>query len=430
MTSELRGFTPSAFPRLRQCLGSVVLQRAEEVLPSMRRGTAIHRYLERISHGMTPAQSLALVDDEWKDDASAVDLDGLPPLASGSAEVGLLLDVEAGTARVVGVGVTREEVKAAARPGEIPMLMDWCATEGNCGVVIDHKTGRQEELARAAANLQVRTYAAAALLAFSWESVRYGLIRVDGDRPRWDMAEMDWLEAQDVLEEVRALRAAALAALEAHAATGAMPTLRLGPWCDWCPAARFCPARTRGVLAVLDGTAARTVEEAKTGTYTPEQLGAIYSRLLATREGIDTMLADIKTLAKQVPGGLPLPSGKVLGPVEKTTASPDPERVVAALAPLLGEEAAREALVTPPPKTSWDRIRGVGEKYVLPDRLRAWDENRATKKGRRPSAGTVAADLRKHLEACGAVKVSGYVSVEEVAPESPRLLATTSEVDG
>lgn len=417
MSAQLHGFTPSSFPRLKRCLGALVLPRVDEVVPAMRRGTAIHAYLERIANGATPSESLAQVEDEWREDCAALELGGLPPLASGLPEAGFLLDVDAGTARYVLGASTREEVRAAARDGETPMLVDWVAQEGAGGVVLDWKTGRQEELAPAARNLQIRTYAATALLAYGWESVRYGLIRVDGYRPRWDTAEMDWLEAQDVLAEVRELRGAGVKVVEAHAKDGTLPPLRMGPWCDWCPAARQCPARVRGVLAVLDGTAGRAVSESR--TLRPEEAGELYSRLMAARDAVDTMLGDLKALAKQVP--LPLPSGKVLAQVEKSEASPDPERVVGVLTRLYGEDAARHALIQPPPKTSWSHLKAWGEAYLLTERQRAWDENRAPKKGRRPSAGTVAVELRKTLESAGAVKRSTYLVVTEVSPESSKL---------
>lgn len=424
MPAQLHGFTPSAFPRLKRCLGGLVLERAEEVLPSMERGTAIHAYLERIANGETPAESLAKAPEKWREDCSSVDLGGLPPLASGLAEAGFLLDMDAGTARVVPDAHTREAVRAASREGETPMLVDWVAQDGTGGVLLDWKTGRQEELARASVNLQIRTYAATALLAYGWESVRYGLIRVDGDRPYWDMAEMDWLGAQEVLEEVRVLRGTAVVAVEANAANGGLPSLRLGPWCDWCPSARFCPARTRGVLALLDGTAGRAVSEAS--TMSPEAAGELYSRLLAAEDAVKTMLADLKALAKQVP--LPLPSGKVLAPVEKSEVSPDAERVVSVLSRVYGEEVARAALVQPPPKTSWAHLKDWAEAYVLPERQRAWDENRGAKKGRRPSAGMVAGEIRKALEAAGAVKVSSWLEVRELAPDAKALHNGSEEI--
>lgn len=422
---KLNGFTPSALPRLARCLGSMVLERADEVLPSMERGTSIHAYLERIANGATPSESLAKAPEKWREDCAAVDLGGLPPLASGLAEVGFLLDVDAGTACVAPDAHTREAVRAEARNGETPMLVDWLAQDGEGrGIVLDWKSGRSEDLARAAVNLQIRTYAATALLAYGWESVRYGLIRVDGDWPYWDMAEMDWLGAQEVLEEVRALRAAAVAAVEAHAKDGALPPLRLGPWCDWCPSARFCPARTRGVLALLDGTAGRAVSEAS--AMAPEAAGELYSRLLAAEDAVKTMLADLKALAKQVP--LPLPSGKVLAPVERSETSPDAERVVSVLARVYGEEAARAALVQPSPKTSWAHLKDWAEAYVLPERQRAWDENRGAKKGRRPSAGVVAGEIRKALEAAGAVKVSSWLEVRELAPDAKALHNGSEEI--
>jgi hypothetical protein len=177
----------------------------------------------------------------------------------------------------------------------------------------------------------------------------------------------------------------------------------------------------RGVLAVLDGTAGRSVAEAKAGAMTPAQLGEAFSRLMAVKDATETMLADIKLLAAQVPGGLPLPSGKVLAEVEETKKSPDPERIVAVLARVYGEDAAKAALVQPPPKATWAHLKAWGESYVLAELQRAWDEGRGEKNGRRPSAGTVSTQLRKMLESAGAVKVSTYRAVVEVQPESPKL---------
>jgi hypothetical protein len=96
--------------------------------------------------------------------------------------------------------------------------------------------------------------------------------------------------------------------------------------------------------------------------------------------------------------------------------------VVAVLARLYGEEAARHALVQPPPKASWAHLKAWGEAYVLPERQRAFDEDRGGKKGRRPSAGTISTELRRTLESAGAVKRSTYTAVVEVSPESPKLV--------
>ena len=159
---------------------------------------------------------------------------------------------------------------------------------------------------------------------------------------------------------------------------------------------------------------------------TPEQAGEVYSRLLAARDAVDVMIADLKVLAKQTP--LPLPSGKVLTQVEKSETSPDAEKVLLVLGRLYGAEAAQDALTTPPPpKASWKSIREFGERHVLPELQVAWDQNRGSKRGRRPSAGTVATELRKTLEAAGAVKVTGWVEVREVAPESNQLMSTSEE---
>ena len=401
-------FTPSAGPRLQRCLGGAVLPAVDEDWESAQRGRALHGYMRSLALGKARKEALALVPEEWRTDAERIA--PVEDIASGRPEVGLSLDLTTGEARLLGEDMTREQVREMKPPGSIGMLTDWLSVEPGTTVVRDWKTGWMEDLAPAAEHLQLRTYTAAALLALGKPHGRGELWHWDGVRWRVEAVTLDWLGAEEVLEEVRELVAKARTAQAAYAERGELPRLAVGPWCTWCPAQRACPALTGGLVAVLRGEATpRPVAE-----LTPEEAGSAYEMVRQLRARLDGLEADLKTLAGRTP--LPLPGGKVLRLQEVERTSVDVDAAWGWLAQRYGE-AVPKAAENVKRTMSWESLGDSLRENVLPGLLQAHAEKRLA--GRKPSLARLLDEARSGLEAVGAVKVSVHTQVRATALELP-----------
>ncbi len=397
--------TPSALPRLRLCLGSVVLPNASQEAPSMARGTAKHAYLQALTNGTPRAVALSAVPEEWRADAAAMDVDALPPLTSASAEVALAWHVATDACRVLGVGLTREAARVACRPGEMPMVVDRLgAASPTSGVVVDWKTGWQEDLAPAAEHWQLLTYAAVALLAYGWDEVTAALCRVDASPPRWDSTRLDWLGAGAHLARVRALLARAEAAQETYHQRGELPTLRTGKHCAWCPARLACPGRVGAAVSLL-----RERPEAGVAplVLSLEEAGAAWERAKLAEEVAREVRLSMEQVAREA-GGLPLPGGGALVPVEESEESMDAARVEAWLLARYGSEVA-EAVVTRRHSATWATLKAALREKVLP--MRRAEHEATGAPGRAPTLASLERDVREQLRLAGAVEVTRRAAV-------------------
>lgn len=403
-------FTPSSGPRLEKCLGAAVLPNVDESWESSERGRALHTYMERRASGDSRQVALAAVAEKWRDDAERIDVP--EDVDKGCPEVAMALDLAKGTARVLGERMTRESARKATRSSEIPMVPDWLALAGTSSAVLrDWKMGRMEDLEAAREHLQLLTYAATALLAYGLETVRAELWHWDGLRWWVDSVTLDWLDAESVLDRVRALLGKADAAREAYARDKVLPRLSVGAWCSWCPSRRACPA----VAAPVDMALGRGGEWTET---TPEGLGAAYEALLQAQAWIDERLTDVRRLAES--GPLPLPSGKVLRLQEVETRKVDVEAALPVLEARFGAAVA-QAAVKRTASIPWQYLNDALRHNVLPERLAQHKE------GRKPSAAALAREAREALLAAGAVKVSTHTQLCEVRAELVAGEAETEE---
>jgi hypothetical protein len=331
-------FTPSSYQRLAKCLGASVLPWVNETQPSMARGTALHVFLERVALGQSREAALGMVPPEWAYDAEAIDLSCLPDLTKGLPEVGMAWNPSTGACRVLGHGMTREEARAACGPSEIPMVSDWIATDASGGILVDWKSGKTDQLAPAAENWQLLTYAATALVAYGWSSVRALLCRIDQHPPQWDEVVIDALEADAILATVKdEILDAAAKAQEEHARTGRYPPLNVGAWCAWCPSRRACPAQLSTLVALVEQWPDMQRREY---VLTPEAAGAAYVKLSALHKAVGAALDDLRSIARQEP--LPLPDGTTYSPQERPRLDPDKAHEV--LAQRYGQEVADKAV--------------------------------------------------------------------------------------
>lgn len=401
--------TPSSYPRLARCLGGAVVPGAQEVLPAMSRGTAIHLYLQLIGTGATSTEALAAVPVEWRNDCEAIPLKKLPRLTEGTPELGMAWSPETGACRVLGAGMSREEARAAARPDEVPMVADWAALVGHdSGVLCDWKTGWQETLAAAHENMQLLTYGAVYLLAQGLESVSLYLCRPDREKPYWDgPVMMDRLDAEAHLLRVAELLASVMRARQAYEKRRVLPELSVGPWCVWCPARRMCPAHVAAILAVLEGDAERAVENFV--ELTPAQAGNLWQQLKAAEKRAKELREHLEFFASM--DALPLPDGSYLAEVPTVEEEPIPEKVHELLRVRFGLEVA-SAVVRP--DTTWKRLEAVLEEKVLPQRKADYDAGRW--QAGKPTKTGLLREVRQWLVGSGAVRLINRRTVKPVRP--------------
>jgi hypothetical protein len=366
----------------------------------------MHAFLAARGYGAPRAKALEKVSEEFRKDAERIEAP--EDIARGWPELGMALDLSAGTARAFRENMSREDVAKTRTPSETGMLVDWLAVQGDRVLVRDWKTGWMEDLGPAAEHLQLLVYAATALLAFDKEEARGELWHWDGVRWRVDGVTLDFLGAQAVLERVRALLAKRDAAAEAMK-RGEAPRLALGKWCAWCPAQRFCPAKQSALARVLADAEVRITPE-----LSPEQAGAAYVRLKQVRADVDRMLADLEGLAGQT--SLPLPDGTVLRQQDREVARIDPAAAEDWLRRTYGDAAAGAAVETKVVMT-WEGLKDALRMHVLPELQKAHAEKRIA--GRKPSLAALAQQARSGLEAVGAVQVSTYVVTKPIRPELP-----------
>lgn len=389
--------TPSSYPRLARCLGGAVVPGVQEVLPAMSRGTGLHTYLRLIGKGNTPAKALESVPAEWREDCEGIPLKKLPDLTSGTVELGMAWNPSTGNCRILGPDMTREEARAACTLDEVPMVADWAALVGDAsGVLVDWKTGWQEQLAAAHENMQLLTYGAVYLLAQGLESVDLYLCRPDREKPYWDgPVPMDRLDAEAHLLRVAELLASVTRARQAYEKRRALPEMSMGPWCAWCPGRRMCPAHVGAVLAVMEGDAERAVTNFV--ELTPVQAGHLWQQLKAAEKRAKELREHLEFFASM--DSLPLPDGSILAEVPTTEEEPIAEKVHEWLRTRFGLEVAKAAVQ---PDVTWKRLEEVLVEKVLPQRKAEFEAGRW--QAGKPTKAALLREVRQGLVGSGAVR--------------------------
>lgn len=245
--------TGSGIERVVACAASAVLPRVWHASSRYAaRGTEIHAHLERLANGMTAEESLALVADEHRGAAEAVDLVPLAEDLRMSAEVALAYNPVTDTARVLGQGLARDY--STITTDEIPLTIDVAGIASGVGIVRDYKTG-WSKLARTGGNWQMRGAAIAVARAFDLDQVDAQLVYLREHKAAWrDRDGFDAFELACIAAELRATHARVLRDRAAYAA-GAHVEPTEGPWCRYCPSWSSCPAKAALVRWALTGEA-------------------------------------------------------------------------------------------------------------------------------------------------------------------------------
>lgn len=332
--------TASSLALAAACPASHALPWAREVSGAMSRGTAVHKFLERLPE-VGRERALEEVPEEHREICAAIDPAQVP---DGAREVAYAWHAVTGEVVPLGAGWNRQYTRAivaAGRDPAEPWIYGTADVEAYGPEVDDYKVtdnayDEASLLRRPGEAPQLRFLGLCVGRRSSAGGVTVAHLRVASDGKIWrDAAHLSRFDLAVVEEElgatVRAVRAAG-----AQVAAGRAPDVTPGDHCKLCPAAAGCPATTALArqVARLVGADARLLGR--------EQAAAAWAFLGRVEAWAKLLRAEIQRAARCAP--IPLPDGQELRevPVEKEFLRGAVAYDV--LRERLGEEAARALL--------------------------------------------------------------------------------------
>lgn len=244
------GPTGSGLERAMECDASNVLPRAWPASSIYAEsGIALHAYLQRISDGATLEESLAQVDEEYRDSCESHDLHGLK-LEQYSAEVTLVINLVTTKSRIHGQNLDRDY--SGIEPDDVPMTIDLVGVDlpNRRGKVGDHKRGWSKRTP-AAENWQLLGPATALADRFDLDEVDAELIHHREGKKAWiDRTTFTAADFATARVELRDLRTRTIAN-RARFARGEHVEPTEGLWCEHCPGRWSCPAKIGTIRAAL-----------------------------------------------------------------------------------------------------------------------------------------------------------------------------------
>lgn len=400
---------PSSHGRIAACPTSETLPHVRSSSEHSRRGEIIHAFLKACATVGRDAALLAVEPEDY-DAVGAIDLSRLPPLDPGHyvPEVSFALHLAKGTCREVGRGLTREEARAKAQPGEMIGTADLVGLTERSVVLFDWKSGRGH-VDRADVNWQTRDYSLMAARAYKRDHVIGAIVRVLDDGAVWyDYFEMDALDLDAHEAELRALmeQRERLMALPRDAKR---PDLHEGPHCRYCPALPHCPAK----MTLLTTTFAQgePLAVAVSGLTAP-RAGAAWTKIEQAKKLLERLEAILKDYGRQNP--FPTTEGYEVSEVTENKETIVADRARPALERHFGEQLGGVVFSqSVEQKTSLTKsaLSSNLRKYVLP----------TIPKGK---ITHIEKDTLEALRKAGAISVASYKHVKEhkAKDEEPKKL--------
>jgi hypothetical protein len=288
--------TGSQLDRIVRCQASGALPQvitAESDDPAPERGTAIHRFLERVPE-VGREVALAEVDEAWRGICADIELAKLATELSLSREVALAYNWRDDTARLLTPVAPRAyEIDPSC---EIAMTTD-VAGVGRGAVLVGDYKGPHAWLPEPEQSYQLgaAAVALARLHGVTRARVEYVRIRDDGTvRKFW--ADLDVFGLEAAAEKIATLLGG-LPALRVTIEGGVVPDVTEGRWCRYCPARQHCPAKTALVRRVLGDPQPIPYLQ----PLTPESALRAYRLLKPAKDALAQVEAALYTYAKYTP---------------------------------------------------------------------------------------------------------------------------------
>ena len=321
----------SALPLAATCPGSQAIPAYGTAFDAGARGTALGAYLDARATGTSEAIALAALDEEHHDSAALLE-ECVPALEGWWTEAAYGWNHETGEARYIGRHVGREY---NAGPAEFVGAADFATMGSDCVKVVDLKCGHGG-VAPPGRNLQVRFLALAMCRFTGMERAHVGLILApEGEKPRWQWAELDAFELASVEEELRDVARRVTRAREA-VAKGELPQLTVGDHCRWCKSRWQCPAEKAMAMRIA-GKPEDVINDLKS-MLDERTAGLVYQRAKAFKHLLDGVFASIYAFARETP--VALGDGRMLGPKETRREILDGPTVYECVKVLHGPEVA------------------------------------------------------------------------------------------
>lgn len=244
--------TGSQLDRIARCPASGALPQvvtAESDDPSPERGTAIHRFLERVPVVGRDA-ALEETPEQWRSACAVVDLGALAAQLALSHEVAIAYDWRRDTARILAPVTPRAyEIDPHC---EIPFTVDVIGadTERRIAYVGDYKGPHAWlPLPGDSYQLAIAAVAVARLYCATSACVEYVRIRDDGSVHK-QSGTLDAIGLDDAAARIADL-VSGLPDLRSRIEAGHSPDVVEGRWCRYCPSRQHCPAKTALIRRVL-----------------------------------------------------------------------------------------------------------------------------------------------------------------------------------
>ena len=386
--------SPSGLHRELKCTASALLPTSgSEGGPAAVRGSAIHAFMALRAEKGHEAARLTLAE-EYRDFVDAIEFEKLPVLdiTTGVAELALAWSPTTGKVRELARGgtATREQIRALAKPDEMVGIIDWLALTDAAVVVFDWKTG-WTPVESATTNVQVGTYAFMAAKLFGRGEADVAIARLNEGKTWTDQAHLDELDLDALEARVRAH----LIRVEQLRRTPAIPEPFEGSHCQWCPAYRFCPAKTALALSVLsNGEKPAPLLATQALPLDEEAVAQLWPRVERATELLEKLRQQLSDYAAHHP--VKLANGKVLAAQEHERESINAEAAEGVLdVGVFGEAVEVKRSITK-----------AALKKALQSRLQPGQKISLVEKA-----------TLERLRAAGAVNVTRWTSVEEINPK-------------
>lgn len=332
--------TGSGFPRAEACPPSTFLPFVHQPDTSAsKRGTAVHKFLCLVCEVGHEAALGLMASDEHYEDLKAIDIVRLPHAQpdAWAAEVALAWNPTTDTARELYRGSGKRDYSSCTTD-EYAGTLDVVAIDGDCFVYLDVKTG-WGNLAAPRDALQLGFGAVAGARAYGCTRATVGWIRLVDGEPVFQVDELDELDLNAMAERLRrVIEAATIAEADFEASGRDLSTITpvQGEHCRYCPVFLRCPANATllSAIAANDPVAPAVIDE----SVIPQTL----ERIWAFRKVLDAVEKNINDYAHAHP--VPMPDGKIYGPVEMSRESLDPVIGGNVIANMFGDEMARTAV--------------------------------------------------------------------------------------
>lgn len=302
----------SSLHRLVQCAASHVLVSADSSGSAAETGTLVHAYLDAV---ITAHRTNETAKFDAGSSEMAQKLQRLPVLEMVAGldiietEYAYVWDARDGSPRRLG---RLEAARDYGKLGEweIPCTIDVIGRSKATGrlVVKDWKTGK--DLGDPAESWQLTLGALCVDDGGEGVEVQYHYVDLEQGTHRVESAIIQGPTLDERADALRRVMAGYLRA-KGEYAEGAIPNVREGAWCAYCPAMHVCHAKTSMVRAFSGELA--TIETA-IGAMEPEQAGATWTKVKEYGRLLERAEDALKLRAQVEP--LPLPGGKVLRMIE------------------------------------------------------------------------------------------------------------------